>query len=186
MTLEEAQADMRCAYFNGATGVVASATAWIAAAIASVISTPLTAIVTLLIGGMFIFPASVVLSKILGRCGIHAKDNPLSSLAAGGTVWMLFVIPIAYGASLHRIEWFFPAMLLTIGGRYLTFATLYGLRIYLFLGAALAIAGVILVVASLPFSSGVLAGAAIEFIFGAVLFFGPNFSFQRTLDGAAE
>jgi hypothetical protein len=172
MTLEEAQADMRRAYCNGATGVVTSATVWLGAWIAALQSTYMTSIATLLIGGMFIFPVSVVFSRILGRSGPHAKGNPLSSLAASGTVWMLLAIPIAYGAALHRAEWFFPAMLVTIGGRYLTFATLYGLRIYHALGAALAIAGIALVLTKMPFSFGALSGAAIELVFGFALFNG--------------
>lgn len=170
MTLEEAQADMRRAYFDGATGVAVSATAWLAAGIAAWVSTPQMSIITLLIGGMFIFPVSVLLSKAVGRSGSHVKGNPLGGLAAGGTVWMLLAIPIAYGAGLHRVEWFFPAMLLTIGGRYLTFPTLYGLSVYYVLGGLLAAAGVVLVMARLPVVAGALAGSAIEYVLGALLF----------------
>lgn len=170
MNYEEAQADMRRAYFDGATGVVTSATAWLAAAIAAWVSTPQTSIVTLLIGGMLIFPVSVMLSKAVGRSGFHAKNNPLAPLAASGTVWMLLAIPIAYGASLYRVEWFFPAMLLTIGGRYLTFPTLYGLPIYYILGALLAGAGVALVMARMSMAAGALAGSVIEYVFGAIIF----------------
>ncbi|MGH8481798.1 MAG: DUF7010 family protein [Nevskiaceae bacterium] len=170
MTYEEAQADMRRAYYDGATGVVTSATAWLAAAIAAWTRTPQTSIVTLLVGGMLIFPVSVVLSKAVGRSGSHAKDNPLAPLAASGTAWMLLAIPIAYGAALYRIEWFFPAMLLTIGGRYLTFPTLYGLPVYYALGAVLAVAGIALVMARMSVAAGALAGSVIEYVFGAIIF----------------
>src|ERR1051326_1933289 len=170
MTLEQAQADMRFAYYDGAAGVVASATAWLAAAIAAWLSTPQTSIATLLVRGMLIFPASVLVSKLAGRAGFHAKNNPLAPLAASGTVWMLLAIPIAYGAALHRVEWFFPAMLLTIGGRYLTFATLYGLNIYWVFGAVLAFAGIVAVVAQMPVRAGALAGSAIEYFFGILIF----------------
>jgi hypothetical protein len=170
MTFNEAQADMRYAYYDGATGIVTSATAWLAAAIAAWVSTPQISIVTLLVGGMLIFPVSVSLSKAMGRSGFHAKANPLAPLAASGTIWMLLAIPIAYGAALYRIEWFFPAMLLTIGGRYLTFATLYGLRVYYGFGAVLALAGIVLVMAHVSVWAGALAGSAIEYLFGAILF----------------
>lgn len=170
MTFEEAQADMRRAYYDGATGIVTSATAWLAATIMAWLSTAQASIVTLLIGGMLIFPVSVLLSKVVGRSGVHAKDNPLAPLAASGTVWMLLVIPIAYGAALYRIDWFFPAMLLIIGGRYLTFATLYGLRVYYVLGVALALAGVGLVMMHMPIWTGALAGSVIEYAFGAIIF----------------
>ena len=37
---------------------------------------------------------------------------------------MLLSIPVAVGLGLYNPAWFFPAMLLIIAGRYLTFATL--------------------------------------------------------------
>jgi hypothetical protein len=169
MTIAEAQRDIRLAYYGGATGLFASATAWLAASVAAVISTPGVAILTLLVGGMLIFPVSVLLSKTLGRSGAHSKINPLGPLALESTFWMLLGIPVAYAASLFRVEWFFPAMLLTIGGRYLTFATLYGMRIYWACGATLALVAFLLVVTRAPVVAGALAGALIEYGFGAVV-----------------
>ena len=170
MTIAEAQHDMRAAYYAGATGLFASATAWLAAAIAALSSSPKVAIATLIFGGMLIFPASVALSKMLGRSGAHAKTNPLGRLALETTVWLLLGILIAYGVSLLRVDWFFPAMLLTIGGRYLIFCTIYGLRVYWICGAALATAGVLLAINHAPVVSGALAGALLEYVFGAVVF----------------
>ncbi|MES2300417.1 MAG: hypothetical protein V4582_25505 [Pseudomonadota bacterium] len=170
MNLEEAQRDMQRAYYDGATGLIASASAWFAATLATCLSTPRAAIGVLLFGGMLIFPVSVLLSKALGRSGRHAKNNPLNSLAIAGTVWMLLAIPIAYGASLYRLEWFFPAMLMTIGGRYLTFPTLYGVRLYWICGGALAASGIVLVAIQSTSHVGALAGALIEFGFGAAIF----------------
>lgn len=40
MTCEEAQADMCLAYYDGATGVVTSATAWLAATVDAWLGTP--------------------------------------------------------------------------------------------------------------------------------------------------
>lgn len=53
----------------------------------------------------------------------------MAPLALEGTIWLLLAIPVAIGAALYRVEWFFPAMLLVIAGRYLTFSTLYDMRI---------------------------------------------------------
>ena len=170
MTLEEAQSDMRRAYYDGATGVVTSATAWLAATIAAWLGTPQVAIVVLLVGGMLIFPLSVLLAKALGRSGSHARHNPLAPLALSGTVWMILAIPIAYGAALYRVEWFFPAMLLIIGGRYLTFPTLYGLPVYYVLGGFLAAAGMAVAMAGMPVVAGAVAGAVIEYVFGGIIF----------------
>lgn len=166
MTFDEAQQDMRQAYYDGAAGVVVSATVWCVAALLAWQHSAGQAIAALLIGGMFIFPVSVGLAKLLGRSGAHSRDNPLAGLATSGTLWMLLAIPIAYAASLYKVEWFFPAMLLTIGGRYLTFSLLYGLRLYYLCGAALALAGIVVVLLRMPVTAGALAGALIEYGFG--------------------
>ncbi len=168
--LGDAQRDMRVAYYGGATGAAASATAWLVAGVVATIESPVAGIVALIFGGMLIFPLSVLLSKLAGRSGSYQKGNPLAPLAISGTIWMLLSIPIAVAVSLYRIEWFFPAMLLVIGGRYLTFGTLYGDRVYWLFGGALGIAAVLLAVLEAPVYAGAFAGALIEYAFAAVLF----------------
>ena len=142
---------------------------WGIAAVISIRSAS-AAVLALLIGGAAIHPVGMLLAKGLGRAGAHARGNPLGRLALEGTAWMLAGIVIALGLQLLRAEWFFPAMLLVIGGRYLTFQTLYGLRIFWLLGAILAIAGLSLGLARAPVSLGALAGASIEIVFALVIF----------------
>lgn len=91
-------------------------------------------------------------------------------LALEGTVLFLLCLPLAYVVSLHRAEWFFPAMLLIVGGRYLTFATLYGLRAYWALGGVLALTAFVLVVTRMPVAAGAFAGGAVELAFAIGLF----------------
>lgn len=67
-----------------------------------------------------------------------------------------------------RLEWFFPAVLLVIGGRYLTFQTLYGLRAYWACGAALCAAGLALGIVGAPVAVGAFAGGAVELVTAAV------------------
>lgn len=166
----DAQRDMREAYYHGAAGVVTSATAWLVAAFVTLLVGTTAGIVTLLLGGMFIFPLSVLLCKLMGRSGKHDKENPLGPLAIEGTVWMIMTIVVAIGVAMYRTDWFFPAMLLVIAGRYLTFSTLYGLRIYWAFGIALAIAAVALVLADAPVVSGAFTGAMVEYAFGIAIF----------------
>jgi hypothetical protein len=170
MNIADAQRDMRQAHYGGATGLLASGSVWLAAGAMSLLSTPGHAILTLILGGMLIFPLSVVVAKVLGRRGFHTDGNPLAPLALEGTFWLLLAIPLAYGVSLYRVEWFFPAMLLTIGGRYLTFATLYGMRVYWSCGATLALAAVVLVFAHAAVPVGAFAGGVIEYVFAAIVF----------------
>ena len=169
MRFSAAQADMRQGYLDGAPGVAASALAWLVAAGVAWQVSPQAAVLTLLAGGALIHPVGVVLAKVLGRRGGHTAGNPLGTLAVEGTLWMLGGIAVAYGLQVLRIEWFFPAMLIAIGGRYLSFQTLYGLRLYWVMGAVLAFGGIGLALLRVMPLHAALAGGLVEAVFAAVL-----------------
>ena len=168
VSISEAQADMRQGYFSGGDGILASSIVWFMAAAVATFTSAEKAVWALLIGGMLIHPVSVVVCKLLGARGTHTKGNPLGQLAAASTFWLIFCLPLAYVLSLQRPEWFFPAMLLIIGGRYLVFASVYGMRLYWALGLALAAAGYALGFLAAPAHVAAASGATIEAIFAAV------------------
>jgi len=170
MTVDQAQADMRHAFFGGATGVMTSALAWLAAAAVALFVSPRGAVAALFFGGMLIHPGAILLSKLLGRPGSPAQGNPLTPLAVQTTIWLLLAIAVAFLASMQQLEWFFIAMLLTIAGRYFTFATLYGLRLYWACGAVLALAGFGLAALKAGTASIALAGGIIELVFAILVF----------------
>ena len=166
MTVSHAQSDMRRGYYSGAAGILASALAWTAAAVTAALASPQKAIWVLLVGGALIHPAGLVICRLLGAPGRHAKENPLGLLAGASTFWLIFCLPLAYGLGLQQPAWFFAAMLLVIGGRYLVFGTVYGMHLYWALGLALAGSGFLL--AWLGFATVVVVavGATIEAVFG--------------------
>lgn len=168
-TLAEAQHDMRVAYLCGSSGVIASGLVWLVSGLVAYFVSTERAIWTLLIGGVFIHPIGVVLDKILGASGTHSSKNPLGPLALEGTLFMIMCIPLAYGLSLQHAEWFFQGMLLIIGGRYLTFATLYGVKIYWILGACLGVLAYFLFSTSASAYVSALSGATTEILFGTYL-----------------
>jgi hypothetical protein len=170
MTFSDAQRDMRHAYFGGASGLFSSGIVWLIAGGVALAQPPQYAVWALLGGGVLIHPLSVLLSKLLGRPGAATKGNPLNALAIAGTFWMLLSIPLAFTIAMLRVELFFPAMLLIIGGRYLTFSTLYGNNLYWVVGLALAFAAMGVVFMGLPLGMGALAGGIIELVFGAIVF----------------
>jgi hypothetical protein len=61
-------------------------------------------------------------------------------------------------------------MLFVIAGRYLTFSTLYGMRIFWLLSAALVAAGSMSTVFQAPVFVGALAGALVEYVVGIFVF----------------
>jgi hypothetical protein len=169
MSIEEAQSNMRHAYYGGATGIAISALVWLIAAGTAFLA-PAFAVIALFVGGMFIHPGAVLLSKLLGRPGSHQKGNPLAQLAVESTVWLLLAICVAFLASMQRAEWFFIAMMLTIAGRYFTFATLYGIRLYWACGATLAVGAFALAALDAPTTTITLTGGLVELAFAAVVF----------------
>lgn len=161
-SLSAAQADMRRGYASGAAGILASGLVWAAAAAICGAHSVQAGIWVLLGGGMLIHPLAIVLCKLLGVRGAHSPGNPLAALAGASTFWLVFCLPLAFGLSLHDPFWFFPAMLLVIGGRYLVFVTLYGMRLYWLLGFALVAAGVAAGILRLPPMLAAAAGSALE------------------------
>jgi hypothetical protein len=167
--MHEAQEDMRVGYFSGGPGILASSLAWMAAAFVSWRFSSERGVWALFVGGVLIYPASIVICKFLGGRGNHSKGNPLAVLAGASTFWLIFSLPLAYATYLQRVEWFFPAMLLVIGGRYLTFAVVYGMRIYWARGLTLACAAYLIAASKAAPVFGALSGAMIEAIFGVTV-----------------
>lgn len=170
-TIVDFQQDMRRSYQWGATGAITSGLVWLAAAAVAFDGTPKQAVWTLFIGAAFIFPVSNVIDRLLGAAGKHHPQNVFGRLALESTVWMLMCLPGAYALSLYRMEWFFPAVLMIIGGRYLVFATIYGTKLYWLLGGLLGAAAYLLVSLSAPPHVAAFSGAMIEIFFGAALLF---------------
>lgn len=168
-TVAAAQRDMRLGYMGGAPGALVSGLVWIAAGCVATWISPQRAVWALFIGGIFIHPVSVMLGRLMGCPGRHTKGNPLGALGMATTFWMIMALPLAYGVSLLRIDLFFPAMLLVIGGRYLCFQTLYGNRLYWVLGGLLGLAGYGLAASHAPVPLSAYVGGVIEVLFACLL-----------------
>lgn len=166
LTVIQAQSDMRRGYYSGAAGILASALAWTVSVATAMLESPEKAIWVLLVGGALIHPVGLLICRLLGAPGSHAKGNPLGLLAGASTFWLIFSLPLAYVLGLQNPAWFFAAMLLVIGGRYLVFGTLYGMRLYWALGLALAGAGFVSAWLGASAVVVVATGAAIEWVFG--------------------
>ena len=174
-TLVQFQTDMRRGYANGSIGIIVSGLAWLISAIVTYQYSASQAVWTLLIGGVLIHPVSVLLYKTIGLRGNHTKGNPLGNLGMEGTIFMIMCLPVAFGLSLQNTQWFFQGMLLIIGGRYLTFSSIYGIKLYWILGAILGIAAYLLFKNNVQSFGTLLTGALIEILFGLFMFL----SFRR-------
>ncbi len=101
-------------------------------------------ILALVLGGMFIFPSTQLILRLMGRHANLKPDNPLKNLAMQIAFIVPLTLPVAGGATLYKMNWFFPACAIIVGAHYLPFAFLYGMRIYLLLAAALMVEGMVI------------------------------------------
>lgn len=142
--LARAQAEVRANYRSASVGQIYSGTIWIVSAVAwSVVSTT-SGILVLLIGGFFIYPVTVLISRSLGHTASIPADNPLRE--AGYTIPIVGAlgIPVVGVAALHDVDLFYPAFMVIMGAHYLPFSHLYGMRLFLALGAGMWAGGVVI------------------------------------------
>jgi hypothetical protein len=170
MQIQVAQEDLRLSYFGGAPGMLVSAVAWLASGLAALYWSNQRAVLILFVGGMLIHPVSTVVTRALGRSARHAAGNPLGRLAQETTVWLILCLPLAFVVSQFKMEWFFPAMLSVISGRYTVFATMFGSRSYWACAVVLATGAYLLVRLGAGPATGAFTGATIEAAFSAVIF----------------
>jgi hypothetical protein len=168
-SLDDLQQEMRTAHLDGAPGMLVSALAWLAAGIVVTRAGMHAAVWTLLIGGALIHPVTVLALKALGKSARVSKGSPLTQLAMATTVWLIAGCVLSYGLYTANEAWFFPAMLLIIGSRYLAFQTLFGHRTYWSCGALLIAAGYICASLQVGPATAAFAGAGIEAAFASFL-----------------
>ncbi len=171
MKFTEAQEDMRKSYFGGGPGALASGAVWLTAGITALVSTKQISVLLFFFGGMLIHPIGIMLSKALNRSGKHKKGNPLSYLALESTFLLFIGLFIAYFTLQIRPNWFFIIMILIIGGRYLVFSTVYGMRIYWIFGATLIFSGIGGFLFNAPFHLIALIGGIIEIVFSFIILY---------------
>jgi hypothetical protein len=84
----------------------------------------------LFFGGMLIFPLSALVLKIMGGPAALPKGHPSISLAmqSAFTVPLGLLVAIALGSVEPAL--FLPSSLIIVGAHYLTFISLYGMRLY--------------------------------------------------------
>jgi len=141
MLVVEAQREIRQSYVGGFIGQLVSGLLWLGSAALATWVSPRSAITLLVIGGFFIFPATLLgLRLIPGRATVSPK-NPLSGLGMQVAFVLPLSLPVVGAAALYRLDWFFPAFMIVLGAHYLPFVFLYGMRIFAVLCALLVALG---------------------------------------------
>lgn len=161
---------MRLAYYDGAPGILVSGLVWLTAALVCHLFGIHKAVWTLLIGGALIHPIGLVVTKALGRSAKTSKANALNQLAMASTIWLILGCAMSYGLYLFMPVLFFPALMATIGCRYLIFASVFGNAIFWLLGAGLIVAANLALFSQMPPSFAAGLGGLIEIAFAVLVF----------------
>lgn len=170
MQVAEAQAEVREMYIGGSIGAMVSATVWLIAAAMWTWSSPRLGMLSLIFGGMLIFPVGQGVLLLMGRHASLPASNPFKALAMQIAFTLPLTIPLVLAATAARPEWFFPGMMLIVGVHYLPFITLYGMCEYGVITAVL-VAGALIIGIHFP-EHGVVAGwltATAEMLFGGIV-----------------
>jgi hypothetical protein len=142
MLVKDAQREVRTVFIGGFWGQLVCSALWLASAILGTWVTPRAAIIELVMGGFFIFPATQLLLRLSGRPASLKSENPLGQLAMQIAftlpICMLLLVPIAE----FRLNLFYPAFMIILGAHYLPFTFLYGMRMFIPLSAILVGGGV--------------------------------------------
>lgn len=156
MTIDDAQRDVRTTFAGGFAGQLVSGLLWLLSAVLAARVSSRSAIIALVIGGMFIFPLTVLTLRLMGRPAGLPKGHPMNALGLQAALTLPLQLPLVYAAARYRLEWFYPAFMIALGAHYLPFIFLYGMPMFGALAAILIAGGV---VAALYFPASFSAGA---------------------------
>lgn len=166
MDVEDAQRENRSVYIGGFWGQLLYSIIWLASAAVGTWVTPKASILTVVIGGFFIFPLMKVTLRLSGRRTSLSRENPFNSLGMQVALVLPFSMLLLVPVGLYHLNWFFPALMILTGAHYLPFATLYGMRMFLFLAGILMGAGIVVVyLFAETFSLGAWIAGATLFVF---------------------
>jgi uncharacterized protein DUF7010 len=168
MLVADAQREVRTVFVGGFIGTVVSSALWALSAAASTWIATRYGILVLVFGGPLIFPITQLVLRGMGRRASLSPNNPMSHLA----MQVAFTIPlnllVVGGATLYRLNWFYPGCAIVVGAHYLPFVHLYGMWQFGILGAVLVAVGVLIglyVPGSFSMGGWITAGILLVFAF---------------------
>jgi hypothetical protein len=142
MEIRTAQQEVRSVYINGAVGQAVSGLIWLISTALSTWGNMYYGMLALILGGVFIFPLTQLVLKMMGRRATLSRENPFTQLAMQVAFIVPLLIPVIWAAARANASWFYPAFMIVVGAHYLPFMTLYGMWQYAVLAAVLIGGGV--------------------------------------------
>jgi hypothetical protein len=142
MLVADAQKEVRTMYAGGLFGQLVSGMVWLASAVLATWASQRSGILTLVVGGFMIFPITTLVLVLLRRPHSLSPANPFRYLAMQVAFVLPLSMPLLAPVAAYRLTLFYPAMMVLLGAHYLPFATLYGMKSFIALGALLIVSGI--------------------------------------------
>ena len=169
MTVKEAQLEVRSVFRGGLVGQLVSGALWLLSTAISTWVSPARGIAVLCLGGFLIFPLTLLGLRMLGGPATLRADNPLSYLAMQIAFTVPLSLPLVGAATLHHLNWFYPACMIVVGAHYFPFVFLYGMWQFWILGGLMVAGGVMIgMYASTSFTLGAWVTAVLLMAFAFV------------------
>lgn len=127
MTITDAQRDVRTVFLGGFAGQIVSSGVWFLSAATATWRSPRAAIVVLFVAGIFIFPLTQLLLRLMARPASLPKGHPMNALAMQVAFVLPLSLPLVFATTAYRQNWFYPAFMIALGAHYLPFIFLYGM-----------------------------------------------------------
>jgi len=132
MDISDAQREMRSRFRGGFYGQLVAGILWLLSGTLAVASGPKSAIMALVIGGVLIFPVTESLVRLSGGRKMTGA-NPLRDLGMQVAFVLPFSMLLLLPVTQHRLQLFYPAMMILLGAHYIPFVFLYGMRMFAWL-----------------------------------------------------
>ena len=137
MDIRSAQQDVQTTFLRGSVGQAVSGVIWLVSAILGTWVSERSAILVLVLAGMFIFPLTQLTLRLLGHSDGLPRGHPMNALAMQVAFIVPLCLPVIGAASLYKLNWFYPAFMLIVGVHYMPFIFLYGMWEFAVLAGAL-------------------------------------------------
>jgi uncharacterized protein DUF7010 len=144
LEISAAQRDARTTFVGGFAGQTVSGLIWLLSAALSTWRSPRAGIIAVLIAGIFIYPLTVLMLRLMGHSTGLPKGHPMNSLGRQVAFVLPLNLPLVAAATLFRLHWFYPALMIALGTHYLPFIFMYGMWQFGVLAAVLISAGVVI------------------------------------------
>ena len=105
MDIQDAQRESRSVYIGGFWGQLVSSVIWLVSAALGTWVTPKASILTVVIGGFFIFPLTQMLLRLSGRPARVSQENSFHWLGMQVAFVLPFSMLLLVPVGLYRLNW---------------------------------------------------------------------------------